>query len=224
MIRVAANPAHVPQTTARSVATLVTRVSALCAVWVLGGCTLLPAPREQQTYTLPAFTPAVRAATPTAWSLRVNTPFTTAPLDSLQVIVQYPNASLASYHGIRWADRVPVLLRDRLVQALSDSRLFTAVISDRNAILPTDVELSLTLRSFQLIHANGRANVTIRMEAQLIDTRGPHLLGHQTFAQVHAVDNPANPDAVIAAFGHATDTLAETLATWVASLAPGTSS
>jgi len=225
MIRVAANPSHAPPTTAeRSAAHLLTRINAACAVLALGACTLLPAPREQQTYTLPAFAPAVRAAAPTAWSLRVNTPFTIAPLDSLQVIVQRPNASLASYHGIRWADRAPVLLRDRLVQTLSDSGLFTAVVSDRNAILPTDVELSMTLRSFQLIHANGRAHATIRMETQLIDARGPHLLGHQTFAQVHAVDDPADPDAVIAAFGRATDALAAALATWVASLAPGTPS
>jgi len=225
MIRVAANPSHaLPTIAGWSVALLLTRVSAACAVLALSACTLLPAPREQQTYTLPAFTPVARTAASTAWSLRVNTPFTTAPLDSRQVIVQRPNASLASYHGIRWADRAPVLLRDRLVQALSDSSLFTAVVSDRNAILPTDVELSMTLGSFQLIHADGRAHATIRMQTQLIDTRGPHLLGHQAFAHVHAVDDPADPDAVIAAFGRATDALAEALATWVASLAPGTPS
>jgi len=222
MIRVAENPSHPPQTAARRfVAHFVTHVSAACALSALGACTLLPAPQAQQTYVLPAFTPVARTAAPAAWSLRVSAPFTTAPLDSRQVIVQRPNASLASYHGIRWADRAPALLRDRLVQALSDSSLFTAVVSDRNAILPTDVELFMTLHSFQLIHANGRANVTIRMEAQLIDARDPHLLGHHAFTHVHAVDDPANPDAVIAAFGRATDALAEALATWIARLAPG---
>jgi len=229
MIRVTTNPltpqptAHLP--TPRTRLTHAWRKAAqcgaACVALTLGACTLLPAPQALQTYALPTFMAPVPSASSTAWSLRVNTPSTTTPLDSHQVIVQHANASLASYSGIRWADRAPMLLRDRLTQYLSDSGLFTAVVSDHDSILPTDAQLSITLRSFQLIHTQARADVHIRMEAQLIDARGPRLIAHHAFAHMYTVEDPTDPDAVIAAFGHTVDALAAALNAWMALLVPG---
>jgi len=190
------------------------RLLAACTVLTLAACSLLPAPDAQTTYTLPTFRPAPQAARAHDWVLRVDTPQTTAPLDTRQVLVQYPNASLASWRGILWADRAPVLLRARLAQALADSGLFTAVLTD-NTGARVDAELSMTLRSFQVLNPDTDAQVEVRVQAQLIHT---DVLGQKLFSFTQSVDAPRDPDAVVAAFGHATDTLAAALQTWLQDL------
>jgi len=199
------------------------RLGAVCTLLALAACSILPKPEAQQTYVLPASVTPTQAATPTGWLLRVHTPTTVAPLDSTQVIVQYPNTSLAAYRGIRWADHAPVLLRDRLAQYFSDSGLFTTVVSG-NSRLPADVELAMTLRSFQLMDPQGKASVNLRLEVQAIASNGPRLLADQPFTQIRPVADPGNPDAVIAAFGEVVDAVAGAMATWLEQLAQNAAS
>jgi len=221
MIRAAAQRTHPPEH-----AGILVRRSAACAaltavlatVAALSACTLLPKPDAQKMYVLPASPTSAHTAAPTEWSLRVGTPLAIAPLNSNQVIVQYPNASLASYHGIRWADRAPVLLRDRLAQTFGDSGLFSAVVAG-SATASTDLELAVTLRAFQLEDPAGHAHASVRLEAQLFDARTLQLLGAQPFAQSLVVHNPNDPDAVIAAFGGAVDDVARAMITWLQQIA-----
>jgi len=202
---------------------LVQSIPGACAALALGACSLLPAPQAHVSYTLPAAASAqgsraaAHATAPlpaAAWSLRVYTPTAVAPLDSPWVIVEHPNATLASYHGIRWVDRAPVLLRERLVQRFGSSGLFAAVVSD-DAMAPSDVDLSLQLHAFQLHDPAGQARVLVRLQAQLIDGKSARLMGDQTFVQTQVVDDPRNPDAVIAAFGGVADAVADAMAAWL---------
>jgi len=210
-------PRHTGLPTRRSAA-YATFTAMLATVATLSACSLLPKPDAQQIYVLPASPASAHTAAPTEWSLRVGTPLAIAPLNSNQVIVQYPNASLASYHGIRWADRAPVLLRDRIAQTLGDSGLFRAVVAG-NATASTDLELAATLRAFQLEDPVGHAHVAVRLEAQLFGSSTLQLLGAQPFAQSQAVHNPNSPDAVIAAFGRAVDDVARAMLAWLQQIA-----
>jgi len=199
----------------------------LAAALTLGACSLIPNPTVSVAYDLPAATQApgtaqtsTAHATTSAWTLRISTPHATAPIHAQQIVVRKPNASLTSYQGIRWVDAAPILLRDRLVQTLDDSTRFAAVVSD-HSLIDVDVELTSVLRAFELRLDTDAAYVRVQLDSQLLEARERHILASHAFATQVPLARIDDPDVVVAAFGHAVETLTQELAAWLAQQAIG---
>jgi len=127
---------------------------------------------------------------------------------------------ISVYHGARWSDDVPSLLRDRLLDAFhQDGRIDKLATDDSE--LRADVRLGGALRTFQARYEDGKPVVIIRWDAQLIDAHDLHVLAVRSFAVHQSVQGKAIPQ-VVKAFGRAADTLVRQVVPWtVAQLQAG---
>ncbi|OEC36781.1 cholesterol transport system auxiliary component [Pseudomonas cuatrocienegasensis] len=192
------------------------RIAALTALALsalLGACSVLPKSEPLTYYLLPA-SPTVNqaAAGQVAWSLRVDKPYSNQLLDSPRIAVLPGGAQVAAYQGARWSDRAPILLRDRLVDAIrSDGRV--AAVSSDDARLAADLVLSSDLRAFQSEYHAGQPAVHIVLEARLVQASSQQIVASQRFEVRQPTADPS-VDAVVAAFGQAGDRLASELIAW----------
>jgi cholesterol transport system auxiliary component len=188
------------------------------AALALSACSVLPKAASPDVYLLPA-TP-LPAATPTApvpWTLRLDKPQATRPLEGARIaVVPTPNV-ITVYKGARWSDDVPSLLRDRLLDAFRDDGQVTRLSTDDD--LRADLELAGTLRAFQSEYRQGVPQVVIRYDAQLVDARTQRILAMRSFTVTQPVDGREVPQVVLA-FGHAGDALAAQLVAWTLAQAP----
>lgn len=180
---------------------------------LLGACSVLPKSEPLTYYLLPA-SPTVNqaAAGQVTWSLRVDKPYSNQLLDSPRIAVLPGGAQVATYQGARWSDRAPILLRDRLVDAIrSDGRV--AAVSSDDARLAADLVLSSDLRAFQSEYHAGQPAVHIVLEARLVQAGSQQIVASQRFEVRQPTADPS-VDAVVQAFGAAGDQLAAEVLRW----------
>lgn len=178
----------------------------------LSACTLFPDREPIQVYVLP--TEPVSASSEAAMdaSLRLETPRASRSLSGSHILVMPDPQELSSYQGVRWHDRVPALLRDHLIDTFrSDGRL-SAVVDDSSRIT-TRAELVSDLRAFHSEYVNGRPEVVIRLDVQLLDSNSLDLLASRRF-DVRVVSEGTDIPMVVKAFGRATDELSGQLLAW----------
>ena len=177
----------------------------------LSACTVLPKSQVLSIYRLPASSLPSHDAS-ADWALRVNKPYSSQLLDSTRIAVLPPGDQISAYQGVRWSDRAPLLLRDRLVDAFLDDGRLKAVSSD-DSRLQADLELDGDLRAFQSEYQNGRPAARILLEARLVESGSLRILASRRFE----VSQPASDTtvaAVINAFGQAGDQLAREVLEW----------
>ncbi|MBU1329942.1 MAG: membrane integrity-associated transporter subunit PqiC [Gammaproteobacteria bacterium] len=192
------------------------RIAALATLTLsalLGACSVLPKSEPLTYYLLPASpTVSQAAAGQVTWSLRVDKPYSNQLLDSPRIAVLPGGAQVAAYQGARWSDRAPILLRDRLVDAIrADGRV--AAVSSDDARLAADLVLSSDLRAFQSEYHAGQPAVHIVLEARLVQAGSQQIVASQRFEVRQPTADPS-VDAVVAAFGQAGDRLASELVAW----------
>ena len=177
----------------------------------LSACTVLPKSQVLSIYRLPASSLPGHTAS-ADWALRVNKPYSSQLLDSTRIAVLPPGDQISAYQGVRWSDRAPLLLRDRLVDAFLDDGRLKAVSSD-DSRLQADLELDGDLRAFQSEYQNGRPAARILLEARLVESGSLRILASRRF-EVSQVASDTSVPAVINAFGQAGDQLAREVLEW----------
>jgi cholesterol transport system auxiliary component len=147
--------------------------------------------------------------------ITVATPSTIRPLDSEQILVRDESGKLTYFQGSAWGDRLPRLVRARLVQALTDSGRFRAVGTNEERVAG-DVTLSLELRSFNIEVTNGgSARAVVDVVAKLIDERSDRVIASRQFS----ADAPAAKDDAasgVAALNQAFADMAAQVVAWSA--------
>ncbi|MCE8011295.1 ABC-type transport auxiliary lipoprotein family protein [Billgrantia desiderata] len=187
---------------------------ALAVALALGGCQFVPERTPVAFYDLPArtLTPTPSSATQVDATLRLATPRASGLLDGTRIlVVPQPNRPQV-YAGARWADAMPLLLRDRLLDAFHDDRRLPGVVHEDSGVT-ADVELHSDLRTFHSEYRGGRPEAVIRLEARLVDARTQRLLASQRFLHYQRADSESIED-VVDAFGTAADRLAQELVDW----------
>ncbi|QOR38799.1 hypothetical protein HNO52_09985 [Billgrantia diversa] len=180
----------------------------------LVGCSLVPERTPVVLYELPArsLDPAPRPGERIEATLRLATPRASGLLDGSRIlVVPLPNQPRA-YEGVRWADGMPQLVRNRLFDAFQDDGRIAHLVHDDSAV-SADMELLSDLRSFHSEYQDGLPVATLRLDVRLIDTRSQRVLANQRFVQRQRAESEAIPD-VIDAFGTAADRLARELVDW----------
>lgn len=189
-----------------------------CAVLSLSACSsILPRGQAFDIYQLPANAASAAASNAPAvdWQLRVDAPQAPSLLSSARILVEPKPGQISVYHGARWAQRTPQLLRDRLINAFrSDSRLHG--ISSDNDGLNADYELDSTLNAFQAQYQGGAPTIVLQLDARLLRPGAKRILAEHRFS----VKEPAAGTSiaqVVAAFGRAGDKLSAEMVAWTLS-------
>ena len=187
------------------------RLTLLLAAALLGACSILPQSEPLDIYLLPGA--ALPAQTQRVdWSLRVNSPVSNQLLDDARIVVLPEPGRVNTYQGVRWSERTPRLLRNRLLDAFHDDGRIQA-LSNEEQRLQADLELVSDLRSFHSEYRDGLPHALIRLDASLVDARSQQFIASRRFS----VSQPASDTSiasVVAAFAQAGDQLSRELVDW----------
>jgi len=186
-------------------------VAALSLAW-LAGCSVLPKAESPDIYRLPSTPLPHSQAAAVSWSLRIDTPQADRSIDSARIAVLPQGDVISVYKGARWSDRVPTLLRNRLLEAFRDDGRVSALSSD-DMNLQADYGLSGDLTAFQSEYRGGQPVVVVRYDARLVRNSGLRIVATHRFEISQPVSGTAVPQ-VVAAIGQAGDTLARQVVDW----------
>lgn len=191
---------------------LLPHISSLLLACLLSACSLLPTSEQVQIYRLPTITSAHNQAETLNWSLRLMTPHTNQTLDSVRIAVIPEGNLITNYKGIRWSERAPILLRDRLLDAFqTDGRLQT--ITSDTSTFNVDVELTSELSAFQSEYRNGKPEIRIILDMHLVNSQSQQVVTSHRF-DVRQSSKNSDTKSVVQAFGLACDSLSREVVDW----------
>ena len=154
----------------------------------------------------PAHPPAER---PLAAQIRFEQPVATADLDSERILVRN-GQQLALLPGARWPQQLTTLFRDRLVESFQNAGLARSV--DGGAA-SANYALDINLRAFELDASTSEAHV--EAVAKLVSLTSGRIVAVDIYSQRVPVAS-AEPAAVIAALGEASDAVMTDIVRFVA--------
>lgn len=179
----------------------------------LSACTILPESEPLDVYRLPGgeFASAERT-TASGPTVRVLRPSSSTQLAGRAIVVIPDDRRISVYQNSAWTDPVPLLLRERIIDALRADGHMAAVSSDVRS-LQADLELDGNVRAFQSEYRNGQPEVVVRIDVQLIHSGNRQILASHRFETREAATDTAVP-AVVDSFGIASDRIAQEIAQW----------
>jgi len=184
----------------------------LCAL-VMTGCTIFPVPETQRVMDFaPAPLTLGRAGDQQPYSLRVDTPVASEPINSTRILAKPEATEFRIYGGVRWRDTAPVIMRDAMTAALRRSQGFERVITD---VSPAEADLTMVteLLAFQSQTGANHSDVVIRLYGEIMENRSRRTACSQVFdIKTSAASNRL--DDVIIAFDGAGQRLMNELALW----------
>lgn len=184
----------------------------LCAL-VMTGCTIFPVPETPRVMDF-APTPLTlsRAGDQQPYSLRVDTPVASEPVNSTRILAKPEATEFRIYGGARWRDAAPVIMRDAMTAALRKSQGFERVITD---ISPAEADLTLVteLLVFQSQPGATQSDVVIRLYSEIMKNRSRETACSRVFdIKTSAASNSL--EDVIIAFDGAGQRLMSELVLW----------
>lgn len=191
----------------------------LAIVLALSACSILPKAEPQLRYNLPSSPLLNTSANQSPHALFVATPMANRLISSNKILVQPMGTEMQAYKGALWADNATVLLRERLVEAISEATLFQAVTQDSS--LNTHYALESYLRTFQVQYQADQPVIIVQLDAQLVDRNTNDILYTHRFA-VQQPSAGTGVDHIVTAFGVATDQLSQQVLKWLVTSVPAT--
>jgi cholesterol transport system auxiliary component len=184
----------------------------LCAL-VMTGCTIFPVPETPRVMDFaPAPLTMSRAGDQQPYSLRVDTPVASEPINSTRILAKPEATEFRIYGGVRWRDTAPVVMRDTMTAALRKSQGFKRVITDAS---PAEADLTMVteLLAFQSQPGADHSDVVIQLYSEIMVNRSRRTACSQLFdIKTSAASNRL--DDVIIAFDVAGQRLMSQLALW----------
>jgi cholesterol transport system auxiliary component len=184
----------------------------LCAT-MLTGCTIFPNPEPPRVMDFaPAPLTLGRAGDQQPFSLRVDTPVASEPINSSRILAKPEVTEFRIYGGVRWRDTAPVIMRDAMTTALRRSQSFKRVITDIN---PAEADLTLVteLLAFHSQPGANHSDVVIRIYSEIMENRSRKTACSQVFDIKTSATSNALEDVIIA-FDGAGQRLVSELALW----------
>ncbi len=187
---------------------------ALSTLFVAGCSSLLNVQRQPFTTYSPTYhaAAAAPAGTRVDWQLIIETPLSSATLDTARMLVMPTPGVLEVFPSARWRDTTPALLRSLVVQGFETSGRIVGIGSAQSG-LRADYALAIELRDFQLeVHA-GTAQAVVRFQANLLDYTSNRVLATQSFT-AQAPATGADAANAFVAFETALNTVIPQLVEW----------
>jgi cholesterol transport system auxiliary component len=146
-------------------------------------------------------------------SLSVSSPTTIGALRNDRLAVMKGAQSLSYYRGVRWAEPLPALVRNTLVESLENANLTRQLATTQDGVRQ-DYELHLMIRQFALTVGSRRDPVAeVRITARLVHVRRRETVAAERFtARSEARRDSA--DAAMAACDEAASAVLKDVALW----------
>lgn len=190
-------------------------LSALAAAPFLAACVGLPSIRETaDRYALNPAQEFPADASRVDWQLVVGRPGASDALDSTRILYRESEFRLSHISDAAWATRLPDHLRALMVESFENSGRIDGVAADTAGFRGRYV-LASDLRAFEAVsRGSGQApRIHLSLSARLTALPDRRIVASRRFDQETAA-RAAGRDAVIAAFGAATQSLLRDLVVW----------
>ncbi len=188
---------------------------------VLAGCSdIISPPPSSKLYVLKPKLPGKLQGPPVTWALAIQLPAGGGGLDSDRIAILRPPASLDYYAGTAWADPLPQLVQQNVMEAFETSGRIASVSRDSDANL-VDLILGLDLRDFEARYDQGEGAplAVVRLGARAIQARSRKIAGYTEFTkEVRASANSI--DAAVEALTDAFAGVLTDLVPWVLNQSP----
>jgi cholesterol transport system auxiliary component len=130
---------------------------------------------------VPPLMHTVAAKLPKNVQLVVYEPSAVRSLDGDRVLVSRSSGEIIYLAGAVWGDRLPVLMQNRLIEALSSAGHFRGVSNGRDKV-DADIGLSTTIRAFQIRAADAGNTADVTLESKLVEESGGGILATKSFS------------------------------------------
>jgi cholesterol transport system auxiliary component len=145
--------------------------------------------------------------------LMIYPPTAVKTIDTEEILVKGANGRVAYFSGVAWGDRLPRLFQARLVESLSNSGAFRAVLTNQDRVTG-DYSLSIEIRDFE-VEASGNTSVAvIDVYVKLVDEKNAAVVTTKRFHTRHDASSK-EPSAGIQALNEANQQLVREIVTWV---------
>lgn len=182
---------------------------------LLSACSILPEAETLTVYQLPAAPLAQQAPAGSnlPLALRIATPYSNQVTDSVRILVEPQASQISVYRGVRWSDRAPILVRNRLAAAFRADGRFASVSVDTGAAPDYDFELTGDLTAFQAVYESGAPVAHVHYDASLVQSATNRSIATRRFDVTEPVQGKDTPE-VVKALGRAADKLAAEMVEW----------
>ena len=145
-----------------------------------------------------------------SWQLFIEEPETDARLDTDRVIINKGNGEVTHAHGIRWVERLPLLILQLLFDLFDQSQKIKGVGSALDSI-DADYILLIDVKTFEFMPCS--KEVRIRLNAKLMDAQNREIVGGKTFQrEISVLDE--SMDHVMSAFIQSINEVGRDLVRW----------
>jgi cholesterol transport system auxiliary component len=144
--------------------------------------------------------------------LVVQEPIASAPLDGDRIVVRVGGTSIAVVKGAQWADRLPRLLQNRLIQTFENAQL-TRSISRPGDGIAADRSLAWEIRRFEVQTEDAAARVEVSVK--ILDPSG-RVVAAQIFS-ASAPGSAGEGAAASAALNEASNDVLRQIVAWASS-------
>ncbi len=120
------------------------------------------------------------AAPPAKWQLLIEMPNAMLDLNTSRIATRPEPTRIDYFANVAWADRVPAMLRELLLQSFDRSGKIPAVQSQSGG-LKADFVLATNLANFEVEEGSAGAEVHIAITAKLIRGRDSTIIATQRF-------------------------------------------
>jgi cholesterol transport system auxiliary component len=139
--------------------------------------------------------------------LAVHEPLGPLVLDSQRILVRSGPDTLAYLSDAQWSERLPALVRERLVQTFQNAHLLRA---QPGGDAPPDYSLELEIRHFELDATNRQGVVEI--SAKIVKTRDGLIVAERSFKSAAPAAGTTGPQATAAIDKALSDVMAQIVA------------
>ena len=187
------------------------KIAAFAAAIMLGGCAFGLAGGPPATYDLLA--PPVERVRGGGVQLTIYPPVAVKTIDTEEILVKSANGRVAYFSGAAWGDRLPRLFQARLVEALSNSGAFRAILTNQDRV-SGDLSLAMEIRDFEVESSPGGSEAVVDVYVKLVDEKNNSVVTTKRF---HARVPAASPDpgAGIQALNGAFQQVTLAIVSWV---------
>jgi len=144
--------------------------------------------------------------------LVVQEPIASAPLDGDRIVVRVGGTSIAVVKGAQWADRLPRLLQNRLIQTFENAQLTRSVSRPGDGIA-ADRSLAWEIRRFEVQTEEAAARVEVSVK--ILDPSG-RVVAAQIFS-ASAPGSAGEGAAASAALNEASNDVLRQIVAWASS-------
>lgn len=150
----------------------------------------------------------------TPFQVLVREPAAIRALAGDRILIKPAPAEIVYFGKAVWSDQLTRLLQARIVETLQNSGRFAAV-SDGRARIDVDLELTTSIRKFQIDMLSSGAVASVALHSKIIDQRGGRVIAARGFvAHARADDNSLS--ASVTALNIAMQDVLPKLSHWIA--------